>query len=173
MKRIIILLAALLVGGCNLFDEPVPPEPSPEPTRKPTSVGEAEIDAVVEEAEHVPVSYLVLGEEMKKRPVEPWESARESVFERPELSKLVESLRAGGYDDEQIAELVWVGSTHNTGQDADAVGRRQALFRTSYREAMGQFRTDLERAASEQGREIDWEAAREAGIVTNFGDQPL
>jgi hypothetical protein len=165
---LITLLAGCDLGGPVLVDPPEPPSQQPE-----GPVTADELADAVEHAEHVPVSLMVLGEKMPVLPVEPWERAQTTVFERDELDPLVESLRAGGFDDEQIAQLVWVGSTHNTNHPADAIGRRHAMFESSYRQAMGQFQTDLEQAAKDQGRTVDWDAARQAGIITNFGDKPL
>lgn len=128
-------------------------------------LGETQAAEGLEDGTRQPLEMLVQatkpGPAKKTRTLEEARSAIESA----ELEPLRQALEAGGWDEEQRAQMLYFAGTHQSGAAEDSVRHRQQQLHDQLSTQLETFRYDLTAAAEKSDVKIAWAELKKAGVI--------
>jgi hypothetical protein len=143
-------------------------------TPTPQILGSAEIAPAVATGQRLPLWMLLqFTEPGDPRPIPTLDETKESLASDPKLEPLRAALEAGGWSDEQAAQMVYFAASHNSGQPADSIRARHEKLHAQAEEVLDEFEADLRAYEQANGVKIDRRALRENGIFTTFKTYPI
>lgn len=165
----------LLVSACDMLDpELIREDTDTETDTTPKIVDEPELTVALEEGQRAPLEVLVQATKPSlTRSTRTLDEAREAITSDQKMEPLREALEAGGWDEEQQAQMVYFAGTHQSGAPEDSIRHRQQQIHDELSGLLSQFRDDLAAAEKDQNVRIDRDALYKAGVVTRIHQEVI